>query len=252
MKVIVADNYEQLSAMAAEVIEDQVNMKSGSVIGLATGGTPLGTYKHLIKGFRERSVDYSQVSTFNLDEYVGLDENHPKSYHQFMQQNLFNHLNINQSRTYIPNGNAESLDEECLLYEQLIEEIGPPDLQLLGIGENGHIGFNEPGSSFQGITHIEQLDESTREANARFFNSVEEVPLEAITMGIGSILKSNAILLLASGEHKSKAISRLLEGEADEQFPASALLEHPNVTLVVDRAAYQLAEADEGERNHAQ
>ncbi|KIL49533.1 glucosamine-6-phosphate deaminase [Jeotgalibacillus soli] len=239
MNIIVADHYEALSKEAAKIIEEQLQTKLGSVLGLATGSTPLGLYEELIQGHRERDVSYKHVHTLNLDEYVGLDKHHPQSYHVFMNKRLFNHINIPLKQTHIPSGDASSLLDECKRYELVIDEVGPPDIQVLGIGQNGHIGFNEPGSSFAGITHITELAHSTREANARFFSSPEDVPTHAITMGIKSILKSKHILLLASGAKKAAAIQRLLTGEANEAFPASALYGHPNVTLIVDKEAYK-------------
>lgn len=238
MEMIIVDDYEQLSQRASDLIVEQVSMNPESVLGLATGGTPLGIYRELIKANREGKIDFSSVSTLNLDEYIGLAPSHPQSYRQFMKRELFDAINISEARTYIPDGRAEDLEEECERYETLIEAVGPPDLQLLGIGENGHIGFNEPGSDRDGETHIVELTESTRSANARFFESDEEVPSHAITMGIRSILKSQRILLLASGEKKAGAIKRLLQGGEDVNFPASALWSHPHVTLVMDKAAY--------------
>lgn len=242
MNVKVLENYEELSQLAASLIEQQVQEHPQTVLGLATGGTPLGAYKHVIRGYQQGNVDYSNVSSINLDEYVGLDKTHSQSYHLFMKEHLFDHINIQDDHTYIPDGKTSSLYQECKRYEGIIDEIGPPDLQLLGIGENGHIGFNEPGTSFTSLTHIVNLEVSTRQANARFFSSFDEVPKQAITMGIGSILKSKQIVLLASGERKAEAIKRLLEGPVDEQFPASALHDHKNVTLLVDQASYQLVE----------
>ncbi|GGF29361.1 glucosamine-6-phosphate deaminase 1 [Halobacillus andaensis] len=239
MKVIITHNNQELSEKACELIEQQVKEKPDSVLGLATGGSPLGTYNEMIKGCNHRSVDYEHVKALNLDEYIGLDKNDPQSYHFFMRKHLFDHININPDHTYIPNGKAKDLQEECEQYEQFIEDIGPPDLQLLGIGQNGHIGFNEPGTPFDRETHIIQLEESTRQANARFFESIDDVPKQAITMGIQSILKSKKIVVIASGERKADAIQRLLEEEPSENLPASALRNHKNVTLIVDEEAYQ-------------
>ncbi|MEL3971150.1 glucosamine-6-phosphate deaminase [Rossellomorea oryzaecorticis] len=245
MKIIVKDNYKGLSRFAAECIQKQVQYNPGSVLGLATGSTPLGLYERLVQDYKVGGTDYSKVSTINLDEYVGLSKTHPQSYHMFMKENLFSLVNIASRNTYIPDGKAKHLEEECKRYDRIINTIGPPDLLILGIGENGHIGFNEPGSSFEGQTHIVELKESTRRANARLFSSIEEVPKQAITMGIKSILYSKKILLLASGEKKKEAIGQLLTGKIDEQFPASALHLHPNVTVVVDELAYnrQISEA---------
>ncbi|MCP3032535.1 glucosamine-6-phosphate deaminase [Halobacillus sp. A1] len=241
MNIIITKDNQELSEKACGIIEKQVNDKPDSVLGLATGGSPLGTYKQLINGCQERSVNYENVSTLNLDEYIGLDKNDPQSYHFFMKKHLFDHINIRPENTYIPNGKAVNLGDECERYEQLIDDIGPPDLQLLGIGQNGHIGFNEPGTSFQSETHIIELEESTRRANARFFDSLDKVPKQAITMGIQSILKSEKIVIIASGERKADAIRSLLEDEPDENMPASALRAHKHVTLIVDEAAYQKA-----------
>ncbi|WP_226577465.1 glucosamine-6-phosphate deaminase [Halobacillus litoralis] len=241
MNIIVVKDYKELSERACSIIENQIEMRAASVLGLATGSTPLGTYQELIQGYEEGRTDYSRVSTFNLDEYIGLSPDHPQSYRYFMNQKLFSHINISDENTYIPDGKAEDLQKECIRYERLVEEIGPPDLQLLGIGENGHIGFNEPGTSFESETHIVQLTDSTREANARFFSSMEDVPTQAVTMGIRSILKSRRILLLASGERKATAIKQFIESERTEQFPASSLKDHQDMTLIVDQAAYQKA-----------
>ena len=242
MNVVVVDNYEQLSKRACSIIARQIKSNPSSVLGLATGSTPRGTYQEMIREYELEHIDYRQVRTLNLDEYVGLEPDHSQSYRVFMNDHLFNYVNIDQANTYIPDGNANNLEEECVHYEQAIEKVGPSDLQLLGIGENGHIGFNEPGSSFSSETHIVELTASTREANARFFPSIDQVPNQAITMGIQSILKSKQIVLLASGERKAGAIKRLLSGDVDEQFPASALNHHDDVTLIVDRDAYKQIE----------
>lgn len=237
MNLVSVKDYQELSEYACNEIEGVVRANPHSVLGLATGGTPLGTYQEMIKGFAERNVDYRHVTTFNLDEYIGLGREHPQSYYAYMMNNLFNHINVSPDHIHIPIGNGEGLELECHRYERLIEEIGPPDLQILGIGSNGHIGFNEPGTSFQSETHIVELAESTRRANARYFSSLDEVPQYAITMGIKSILKSKRILLLASGSHKANAVKTLLECDPDEGFPASVLKGHGDVTLVVDEGA---------------
>ncbi|WP_079479113.1 glucosamine-6-phosphate deaminase [Halobacillus salinus] len=241
MNIIVTENKKELSQKACSIFESQVRDNPKSVLGLATGSTPTGTYEELIEGYSHGNADYENVKTINLDEYVGLGGDHPQSYRTFMEENLFRHVNIQQENTFIPDGTASELQKECLRYEEVIENIGPPDIQLLGIGENGHIGFNEPGSSFDTETHVVELAASTREANARFFDSIEDVPKQAVTMGIRSILKSKRIVLLASGERKARAIEQLLTGEITEDFPASALKRHDNVTLIVDKEAYQYA-----------
>ncbi|KGX92312.1 glucosamine-6-phosphate deaminase [Pontibacillus halophilus JSM 076056 = DSM 19796] len=242
MNVILCENYDDLSRNAAAMIETYVRANPTCVLGLATGGTPLGTYQKLILGHEQKGTDYSRVSAFNLDEYVGLEASHPQSYHTYMQEHLYRYINVDAIRQYIPNGKAVNMEDECERYESLLDEIGPPDIQLLGIGENGHIGFNEPGSDLDGLTHTVELAESTRQANARYFPSIEDVPKRAITMGIGSILKSKHILLLASGSRKAMAIKRLVSEEVQSTFPASVLHQHPHVTLLVDRLAYQLVE----------
>ncbi|RWZ60620.1 glucosamine-6-phosphate deaminase [Halobacillus fulvus] len=249
MKIIVTKDYESLSLRACQLIEEEVERRPDAVLGLATGSTPLGTYKQMIRSYKHGRTDYQHVTTFNLDEYVGLTGDHPQSYRFFMEEQLFKYLNVPSNHTYIPNGTADDMEEECERYERLIDEIGPPDLQLLGIGQNGHIGFNEPGTPFDSETHLIKLAESTRKANARFFDTLEDVPTRAITMGIRSILKSKRILLLASGERKAEAIYRLLNEVVDEKFPASSLNRHADVTLIVDEKAYHKVEETGGNRS---
>ncbi|GAC91473.1 glucosamine-6-phosphate isomerase [Anoxybacillus flavithermus NBRC 109594] len=229
-----------MSQKAAELISDQVRKKRDSVLGLATGETMLGTYAALVKEHQQNNTSYREVRTFNLDEYIGLDATHPNSYRHYMHEQLFRFLDIPFSQTHIPNGCAPLLEEECARYEQLIEQCGGIDLQLLGIGQNGHIGFNEPGTSFASTTHVVRLSESTRKANARFFSSADEVPMHAITMGIATIMKSKQIVLLASGKRKAWAVSRLLEGEVTTDIPASILKTHPNVIMIADDEALSL------------
>ncbi len=244
MKVIVVENYEEMSEKAVEMVEKQIRGNEKSVLGLATGSTPLGLYKRMIEGHQKRSISYQNVQSVNLDEYIGIEQSHTQSYHTFMNENLFSMIDIKNENTHIPNGQASLLDEECLRYDELINHIGPVDLQILGIGENGHIGFNEPGTSESTTTHIVELDQSTRMSNARFFDSIDKVPTKAITMGITSILKSNEIILLASGENKAEAIKILMNKTIDEQFPASLLWKHGNTTLIVDKEAYKLVELE--------
>ncbi|KGP91377.1 glucosamine-6-phosphate deaminase [Pontibacillus chungwhensis BH030062] len=239
MKVIVTRDNQEMSQKAADLLQLCMEENEESVLGLATGGTPRGTYQELIRRYKAGELDFSHVTAFNLDEYVGVDQHHPQSYHTFMKEQLFQHVNMNIEKAHIPNGQAPDLQEECARYEALIEKIGPPHIQLLGIGHNGHIGFNEPGSSFKSETHVVDLADSTRDANARFFESKSDVPSQAITMGIQSIMKSKRIVLIASGEKKAEAIRRLLSQEVSEDFPASALHSHPDVTLIVDLSAYQ-------------
>ena len=244
MKVVLVDNYDEMSSRAAGIVEEQILRNPRSVLGLATGSTPLGLYRKLAEGVQQRQISYKQVKTINLDEYRGLNRSHPNSYHKFMNDNLFDNLNIDMRHTYLPDGQASSIEEECRRYEALIDRIGPIHLQILGLGTNGHIGFNEPGTPEDSLTHCVELDESTRNNNSRFFSSLEEVPTHAITMGIASILKSDKILLLASGKKKGEAVKRLLEKQPNAGFPASFLWKHDDVTLIVDRDAYQLVEKE--------
>ncbi|MFS0636483.1 glucosamine-6-phosphate deaminase [Mesobacillus foraminis] len=237
MNIKIVKDYQEMSRRAAEYISEKVQRFPSIKLGLATGGTPEGTYKKLIEDHRNSRTSYRDVTTFNLDEYIGLSGNHPNSYRFYMKDHLFDHINIVPANTHIPKGDAGDSEEECERYEKLLAENGGIDLQILGIGKNGHIGFNEPGTSFQSKTHVVPLTSSTREANARYFNSMEEVPSHAITMGIGTIMKSREILLLVSGEAKKDAFTKLMNSEPDERFPASVLLRHPNVTIIADEAA---------------
>lgn len=242
MKIIEAEDYQEMSEFAADYISRKVRSSEKINLGLATGGTPIGTYTKLIEDHRKNQTSYKNTSTFNLDEYVGLSGEHPNSYRHYMNEKLFNHLDIKKSNTHIPRGDSRDMLQECLDYEKKIAECGGIDLQILGIGSNGHIGFNEPGTSFNSNTHLVRLAPSTLEANARYFESLEKVPTKAITMGITSIMKSKEILLLISGERKRKALSHLMEGEVNESFPASILRNHPHVTIVADKAALGMKE----------
>lgn len=237
MRWIEVNTYEELSEKASEMIINAVKNNPNLKLGLATGSTPIGTYQRMIEDHVKNGTSYENVITVNLDEYVGLPKNHPESYRCFMDRQLFDHINIKRENTHIPDGNAEDLEAECRRYEAIIDSLGGLDFQLLGIGQNGHIGFNEPGTPFDSVTHVVELTENTRQANARFFNSIDEVPRKAITMGIKSILKSKEILLLISGKQKAEALHRLMHGDISEDFPASALKKHPNVTVIYDKAA---------------
>ncbi|MDN3428613.1 glucosamine-6-phosphate deaminase [Microbacterium sp. APC 3898] len=245
MKLIRVENYEEMSSKAAQLVEQQIRDNPRSVLGLATGSTPLGLYEKLIEGVRERGISYRDVQTFNLDEYRGLSGEHSNSYRHFMNDKLFQSIDIQLKNTYVPNGKALPVEEECRRYEALIDELGPPHLQILGMGTNGHIGFNEPGTPETSRTHCVKLEQSTRNSNARFFSDRDEVPTHAITMGIESILKSEKVLLLASGKKKAQAVKRFLEGRVSKDFPASFLWKHSDVTLIVDREAYGLVKAEE-------
>jgi glucosamine-6-phosphate deaminase len=237
MKIIDVKDYQEMSKKAAEYIIEKVRHSKNLKLGLATGGTPVGTYTNLIEDHKQNHTSYQGVKTFNLDEYVGLSGDNHNSYRFYMNDQLFNHIDIEKSNTHIPHGDAKDMQKECTDYENLLAEHGGIDLQVLGIGSNGHIGFNEPGTSFDSNTHIVDLAPSTREANARYFDSLEEVPTRAVTMGIATIMKSKEILLLISGENKKEALSNLLHGEVDERFPASVLRNHPCVTIIADEAA---------------
>lgn len=226
-----------MSRKAAHYVITRIQQASSFNLGLATGGTPLGLYKQLVEDHHRNNTTYRHVKTFNLDEYVGLDGMDRNSYRYYMNERFFKHIDIEKENTFIPRGTAENMEKEALDYEMLIKEHGGIDLQVLGIGTNGHIGFNEPGTSFHSTTHIVELTDSTRKANARFFKSLEEVPTKAITMGIGTIMRSNEILLLVSGENKSNALYQLLYGECGESFPASILRKHQAVTVIADQGA---------------
>ncbi len=232
MNLIKANGYKDLSRKAANVISAQVILKPNSVLGLATGSSPIGTYEQLIEWYEKGDVDFSKVTSVNLDEYWGISPENPQSYRYFMNQHFFSHVNINPLNTNVPNGLANDPEEECIRYEKLIADLGGIDLQLLGIGHNGHIGFNEPDVSFEKTTHVVELDETTRQANARFFQSLEEVPDKAITMGIRSIMQSKKILLIANGPDKQDIIQKALFGPVTPELPASILQFHPDVTVV--------------------
>jgi len=237
MEVIIKHSYEEISKLAAYMIAEVVRRKPRAVLGFATGTTPLGTYKELIRMHREEGLDFSQVVTFNLDEYIGLSKDNDQSYHYFMWENLFKHINILEANVHIPQGTAEDLFRHCIEYEEEIFDHGGLDIQLLGIGSNGHIAFNEPGSSLGSRTRIKTLDEKTRQDNARFFNSIDEVPRYCITMGIGTILEAEKLILLATGENKADAVMKTVEGPITASVPASAIQLHPNVTVIVDKMA---------------
>jgi glucosamine-6-phosphate deaminase len=240
LKLIETNSYEELSQQAAFKIISLIKDNPKLNLGLATGSTPTGVYKKLIEDHQENKTTYKDINTFNLDEYIGISKKDPNSYHYFMCENLFDHIDIPLEQTHIPDGTAKELEEECRRYEHFIQEHGGIDLQILGIGQNGHIGFNEPGTSFYSKTHIINLAESTRKANSRFFESLEDVPTQAVTMGIASIMESKEILLLVSGASKAEALARLINGDVSEQFPASILKNHQNVTIFADKDAIAL------------
>ena len=237
MQVIIKDTYEEMSTEAAEIIRDATNLKPNLVLGLATGSTPLGTYGELIRMNKAGELDFSKVITFNLDEYAGLPSTHDQSYYYFMHENLFDHINISPSNVHVPSGVASDSDRYCEWYEDEIDRAGGIDLQVLGIGGDGHIAFNEPGSSLASRTRIVTLTEETIEDNARFFDRMEDVPRFAITMGVGTIMEAEYCLLLANGEKKADKVAALVEGPITSQITASALQMHPRTTVIVDAAA---------------
>jgi len=232
MKYITVNTYEELSNKAADLIAAQILVKPNCVLGLATGSSPVGTYKRLIADNQAGKIDFSAVTSVNLDEYVGLDGSNDQSYRYFMNRNLFDHVNIDKSKTFVPSGKAADLKAEGEAYDAMIKELGGIDLQLLGIGLDGHIGFNEPDAYFTAATHEVKLDESTIEANARFFASKEEVPTTAITMGMLSIMQAKKVLLIANGAAKKAIVEKAFFGPIDPQVPASILQLHPDVTVI--------------------
>jgi len=236
MNIVVVANYDSMSAEVAKLLYAQITRKPTSVLGLATGSTPLGVYKLLVE-YHARGTDFSRLTTFNLDEYVGLAPDHPQSYNYYMKENLFSNVHLNPENTHVPNGLAPDLEAECQRYEELIKKAGGIDLQILGIGTNGHIGFNEPGTDFGAITHVVDLAESTIRDNSRFFASIDEVPTRAISMGIKTIMQAKEIILMASGGSKADAVYAAVHGPVTPDVPASVLQLHPSVTLVVDQAA---------------
>lgn len=231
MRIYVTEDYNAMSRRVANIISAQVILKPDCVLGLATGSTPVGAYKQLVEWYKKGDLDFSQVRSINLDEYVGLAPTHDQSYRYFMQSNLFDHVNIVPENTNVPNGLAKNADEECRRYNEVIHTLGPIDLQLLGMGHNGHIGFNEPTDSFPRDVHTVALTESTIQANSRLFDRVEDVPTRAITMGIGTILKARRILLIA-GADKREIVEKALTGPITPWVPASVLQLHRDVTVI--------------------
>lgn len=237
MKIIKTKNYDEMSLEAAKIFRDELKKNSNSVFGLATGSTPIGLYKNLIDWCKKGELDFSKVKTVNLDEYVGLPATHDQSYRYFMNDNLFDHINIDKNNTNVPNGMASDMEAECKRYDDLIEKVGPIDIQLLGLGQNGHIGFNEPGDAFSYGTNVVTLTENTREANKRFFKSIDEVPKKAITMGLYNILSAKKVVMVANGKAKADAVYAMVEGPISPKCPASVLRYHRDFVLVVDEEA---------------
>ncbi len=241
MKVIIAENYEEMSQKAFELVVEVVKEKPNAVVGFATGTTPLGLYANMIKDHKENGTSYKQMKTVNLDEYAGLDENSDQSYVYFMRKNLFNHIDVDLNNTNIENGKAQDREAECARYNALLDKM-QQDVQILGIGSNGHIAFNEPGTPFGSVTHIVDLTESTIKDNSRLFADINDVPRQAFTMGLKNIMKAKKIVIMANGANKAQAVYDMLYGEVTEKVPASILQLHPDCTLIVERAAAGMIE----------
>lgn len=237
MEVIIQENAEAASVIAARIVARLIKEKPNAVLGLATGSTPLGLYRELVRLHRDEGLDFSKVTTFNLDEYVGLPADHPMSYCRFMHEHLFDDINIPESQIHIPNGMADDIPAHCAEYEAAIQAAGGIDLQVLGVGSDGHLGFNEPTSSLASRTRIKTLTEETRNDNARFFEQPEDVPHHCITMGMGTILESRVCLMLAFGANKADAVAQSVEGPVTSMIPGSALQMHRHVHVLLDKAA---------------
>lgn len=237
MKVIVVKDYQAMSDLGAEIIANTIKANPSCTLGLATGSSPIGTYQNLVKAYENKEISFKDVKTYNLDEYCGISRSHPQSYYYFMHDNLFNHVDICEENVHIPAISNDNLDEDCKKYNDMLHKANI-DLQLLGIGGNGHIGFNEPGTPFTQETFIVELTEKTRQDNKRFFQSIDEVPTHAITMGIQNIMQAKKILMLISGMSKADTVVKLLSGDITPDFPASVLQNHPDVTIIIDQDAY--------------
>lgn len=237
MNIVKVKDYDEMSSKACSLVIDKLNKLNDPTLGLATGSTPEGLYRNIIEKYDQGEVSFKHVTTFNLDEYIGLKGEDPNSYRFFMNEKLFKHIDISADKTFVPNGVATDLKAECRDYEQLIQDAGGIDLQILGLGTNGHIAFNEPGTKFDSRTTVVDLTQETLEANARFFDSIDDMPTQAVSMGIGSIMEAEEIILLVSGEAKAEAVASLLGGDVTEDFPASILQKHDHVTIIADEAA---------------
>jgi len=243
MEIKPMSSYNKMSKLAAKMVAKQIKDKPNTVLGLATGSTPEGMYRELVKIHKEGELDLSKVITFNLDEYLGLSPDHPQSYHYYMYENFFNHVNIEEKNIHIPKGDTKDPVQECLNYEKEIEKIGGIDLQILGIGINGHVGFNEPDINLEAKTHVIQLSDDTITANSRFFKNLDEVPKKAITMGMATIMRSKKIILMAWGAEKKKPILKVISGHIATEVPASLLQVHNDVVLIVDKQIYSSSSA---------
>lgn len=240
MVIIKAKNYEEMSTKAANIIAAQVTMKPNCILGLATGSTPIGTYAKLVEKYKEGELDFAGVTSVNLDEYRGLPKENDQSYYYFMHDHLFSHINIDKRRTFLPDGTEPDAEKACNDYNDIIHSVGGIDLQLLGLGHNGHIGFNEPSDNFALETHCVDLTESTIKANQRFFSSYEDVPKQAYTMGIKTILQAKKVVVVVSGADKAEAVYKSFFGPVTPQVPASILQLHPDCIVVADEAALSM------------
>lgn len=240
MKIIRAKDYNDMSRKAANIISAQVIMKPNAVLGLATGGTPVGTYRQLVEWYRKGDIDFSEITTINLDEYRGLEREHKQSYWYFMHENFFDHINVPEDRIFVPDGSNPNAEEACAQYDEIIRRSGGIDLQLLGIGTDGHIGFNEPGDAFELQTHCVELTESTIKSNQRFFETDENVPSQAYTIGIKTIMQAKKVLMVVNGSNKAEIVKRAFFGRVTPEVPASILQMHPDFTLIGDEEALAL------------
>ncbi|RAP76282.1 glucosamine-6-phosphate deaminase [Paenibacillus montanisoli] len=240
MNVLTFDSDEKLNEACANMITSLVQTNPHAVLGLATGGTPVGIYEQVVRDYQRGFVSFHEVTSFNLDEYVGLPSDHPESYRSYMRKHLFAHIDLQPAQAHIPDGNEADLEAECRRYDQLIEDVGPIDLQLLGLGHNGHIGFNEPAHALLRGTHIVELADKTRQANARFFDRPELVPRHAITMGVGTILQAKMIVLVVRGADKAEIVNRALNGPITTECPASLLQTHPHLVVLLNEQAGKL------------
>ena len=237
MRIIKTKNYEELSKKTADIILSQVLLKPNAVLGLATGGSPIGTYEEIVAAYQRGEADFSEITSINLDEYRGLSKNHRQSYWYFMQEHLFKYINIRKDYIFVPDGENLDIREVCMEYDRVIEKTGGIDMQLLGIGLDGHIGFNEPGDSFEPDTHCVNLTQSTIDANQRFFQGQDEVPRQAYTMGIRPIMQAKKVIMIANGSNKAEIIRKAFYGKITPQIPASVLQLHPDFTLIADEEA---------------
>ena len=239
MRVIVCENYDEMSKVAAKLMEGLITLNPTCVLGLATGSTPVGMYKILSEKCKKGEIDFSTVKSYNLDEYYPISPDNDQSYRYFMNDNLFNHINIDKANTFVPDGQAKDIEKACKEYDEMIDKMGGADIQVLGIGNNGHIAFNEPDEELVAGTHVTGLTESTIQANSRFFASIDDVPTQAVTMGMASIMKAKKIMLLASGKGKHEALKKLLDDKITTSNPSTLLKLHGDVVIICDKDAYE-------------